>query len=92
MNASRAEATLGDFKTASFAQQQVTGGYPYIGQAHFHVAMRCIVVTKHAEGANHRDTGCVGGYQNHRLLFVAASVGVGFAHNDVDRAARIAST
>ena len=42
-------------------------------------------------GIDHLDAGRVGRHQDHRLLSMPGFVGISLAHDDVDRAARIAS-
>jgi hypothetical protein len=45
---------------------------------------------KTVRGANHRNALGVGRHDDHGLLFVAACVGIGLAHDDIDRATRVA--
>ena len=54
--------------------------------------MRRIVVTKYRQCTHHRNAGRVGRHNDHGLLLVAASVWIGFAHDDVNRAAWVART
>ncbi len=89
VDTSGAKAALRDFKTTAFTQQHVAHRYAHIGQAHFHMAVRRVVVAEDAERADDLDARRVGGHQDHGLLLVAAGVGVGLAHDDVDRAARV---
>ena len=88
VNASGAQAALGDFKTATLAQQDVADRHAHVLQHHFHVAVRRVVISKHGQRPQHADTGCVARHQHHRLLGVACSVGVGLAHDDENLAAR----
>ena len=88
VNASGAQAALGDFKTATLAQQDVADRHAHVLQQHFHVAVRRIVISKHGQRPQHADAGCVARHQHHRLLGVARSVRIGLAHDDENFAAR----
>ena len=89
VNAARAEAALGDLEAATFAEQQIAHRHAHVLQPHFHVAVRRVVVAEHRQRAHHLDALGVRGHDDHRLLRVAWRVGVGLAHHDVDRAARV---
>ncbi len=90
VDAARAEAALGDFETAPFAEQDVGNGYAHVLEIDFAVAVRRMVVAEHAERAHAGDSGRLHRHQDHRLLVVPAGiVGIGLAHEDEDLAARI---
>ena len=55
-----------------------------------HVAVRRVVVAEHRQRAHDGDARRVARHQHHRLLRVARRAGVGLAHHDEDRAARVA--
>mmetsp|Transcript_8030 Transcript_8030/g.15497 ORF Transcript_8030/g.15497 Transcript_8030/m.15497 type:complete len:498 (+) Transcript_8030:657-2150(+) len=92
VDAAGAEAPLGDLEAAAFAEQDVGGRYAHILQLDLHVAVGRVVVAEHRQRADDGDAGRVGRHDDHGLLLVAARLGVGLAHHDVDGAARVAGT
>ncbi|MNX90551.1 hypothetical protein D3C86_1226060 [compost metagenome] len=54
------------------------------------MAVRRIVIAEHGQEALDRDARGVRRHDDHRLLLVAARIGIGLAHHDVDLAAGVA--
>ncbi|MOA47992.1 hypothetical protein D3C78_1706730 [compost metagenome] len=92
VDATRAEATLGDLEAATLAEEDVLVGNPDVLEQHFGVTVRGIVVTEHRQRTDDLHTGRIGRHQDHRVLLVTRAVRVGQAHEDHDLAARIAGT
>src|SRR5690554_417529 len=82
VDTARPEAPLGDFKAATFTQQDITDRYTHVVVVNLGVAVRRMVITEYRQRANHFHPGCIQRHQNHRLLLVLGSGGVGFTHND----------
>ena len=89
VDAPRAQAGLGYFKTAPLAEQDVAHWYAYVLKQDFHMPVRRVVIAHHMQRAQHRDARRVGRHQHHALLGMAGCLRIGFPHQDVDRAARI---
>jgi hypothetical protein len=90
VDAARAQAALGDFETAAFAEQQVGGRHAHVVEDDFGVAVRRIVEAEHRQVAQDVHARRVARHQDHRLLLVAAGVvGIALAHEDEHGAARV---
>ena len=46
VNSARAKSSLGNFKSATFAKQNIGNRNRYIFKQYFHVAVRCVIVSK----------------------------------------------
>ena len=64
VDAARAKTALGDFEAAAFAENQVTGRHPNVGEADFRVALGRVVVAEHMQGALDLHAGGVQRHQN----------------------------
>ncbi len=84
MDAAGAEAALGDFEAAAFAEEEVFGGDTDVRERQFAVAVGTVVVAVDGEEAFELDAGGVEGDEDHGLLLVAGGGGVGFPHEDDD--------
>ena len=81
----RAEASLGDAEAVAFLLQQVVRGDANVLEGHLHVPLG-VLVAEDRQVAERGDPGGVQRHDDHRLLPVGISVGVGDAHEDRDRA------
>ena len=90
VDAPRPEPALRDLEAAALAEQDVLDRHAHVVEQHLHVAVRRVVVAEHRQRAQHRHARRIARHQHHRLLRVARAVGVGLAHHDEDRAARVA--
>ena len=90
VNATRAEAALGNLEATSLAEQHVVVRHPHVVEQHLGVAMGGVVVTEHRQRAQHLDPGGIHRHQDHRVLLVARRLRVGQAHEDHHLAARVA--
>ena len=85
VNAAGAEATLGDFKAAALAEDDVFLGHAHVFEDHFGVAFRRVHGAEHHHRTFDVNTRGVHRHQNLRLLLVAVGVvRVGLAHHDHD--------
>ena len=90
MHATGAKPTLGNFKTATFAEQDIFKWYATIFEAQFSMAYRGIVITKGGQWANQRQSRCIFRHQHLSLLQVTAGVfRIRLAHNNKDACAHI---
>ena len=64
VDTARAQAALGDFEAAAFAENQVAGRHPHVGEGDFRVALGGVVVAEHVQGALDLHAGGVQRYQN----------------------------
>ena len=85
-----AEAALGDFEAAAFAEEEVFGGDADVRESEFAVAVGTVVVAVDGEEAFELDAGGIERDEDHGLLLVAGGRGVGFAHENDDFAVGIA--
>ena len=93
MNPTRSKSALDDFKTPSFTKNQICSRYTHILERNVSMAVWSVVVAEYGEHPFERDTRCMGGHQNDRLLPVWVwIIRVGLAHDDVYLAARIPGT
>ena len=81
MNAARTETGLCKRKAAAFFAENVGNGYANIVELQLTMAF-AIVVSEHHEIAHNGKSGCVHGYEHHRLLRVRGSRWISFSHHD----------
>lgn len=93
MDPAGSKTTLDDLKAAALSKNHVLCRHTDIVEGDVAVAVWGVIVAENTQHAVDGDTGGVVGDQNDGLLLVDILVaGVGLAHNDVDLAARVAST
>lgn len=93
MNPTRSKSALDDFKAPTFTKNQVCGRHAHVLKRNVSVAVRSVVIPEYREHPLERDTLCMGGYQDDRLLSIRIwMVRVRLAHDDVDLATRITGT
>src|SRR3546814_2638584 len=90
MNAARPQTTLRDLEATPFAKQQIFYRHPHIGERHFCVTMRGMIIAIDGEEPLDLDARRIEVDQDHGLLPVNLCLRVGFAHQDRELAARIA--
>ncbi len=81
VDAPRAETGLGDGESRPLLADQVVGRYPHVLEAQLAVSLP-VGVAEHREVPHDGQTGRVPRHEDHRLLSVAVSIGVGLAHHD----------
>ena len=92
MNASRAEACLGNGKPPALFTKEIAHGYAHVVKKYFTVAF-VILIAKDEQVTLYSDAEGILGYENHALLAMLVGViRVGFAHDDEDFAAFTHST
>ena len=90
VNSTRPQPALGNFKTASFAQQHVGRRHAHVFEQHFRVTVRRVVVAEDRQHALDRDRRECPSAPGSSIAAGATAAGVRLAHEDADLAARIA--
>ena len=87
-----AKPSLRDFEPAPFAEQHVRMRHRDLVERDFHMAVRRIVIPEYRQVTDDLHPVGVERHENHRLLLVLFRSRIGLAHDDGDRAARIAGS
>ena len=92
VNTSRTKATLGNFKAAPFAQQDIFVWHTHVIEQHFSVAVGRVVVAEHRQWPHDFYPRRIDGHQDHRVLLMARVLGIAQPHENHDFAARVTGT
>src|SRR5580698_9478127 len=92
MNATGAEPTLRNFKTAARSSDDVVERYPNIRETHLTVTERRIIGAKYRHHALDLYTGSIDGHQNHGMTPVPRGGVIGYAHKDEQAAVGVAGS
>ena len=91
MNPTRSKSALHDFKASSFTKNQIRSRYTHVLKCDMSMSVRSVIVAEYGEHPFERDTRCMGGHQDDRLLPVwIRIVRIGLSHDDVYLTAGIA--
>ena len=89
VNTTRSKTHLRNFKTLAFAPKNAVFRHAHIGESNVHMAVRCIVMTKHMHGSKDFNTGVIHRHKDLGLLAERFGIRRSFDHHDHHLTARI---
>ena len=83
VDAAGAEPSLRDHEAVALARDQVAGRHAHVFEEDFRVPLM-VLVAEHRQAPHDLHAGRIAGHEDHALLAMARTLGVGLAHHDHD--------